>query len=195
MGRAATRLLVYAGILAVGVSTAAAVLAGGPPKVRAGKRVFLVGDSLAQGLSRPLSALAKDHNVEFKASAVQGSRIDSWSNNQALYAAVKLFKPDVILVSLGTNDEYLQLDGGTRQAPHLQKLLAQLRETAPVVWIGPPKLPKASTNGVIPLIVKSVPESNYFPSQELDIPRTQDNLHPTISGYAGWAAKIWKWMT
>lgn len=194
MGRAATRLLVYAGILAVGVGTASVVFAG-PPKVSQGKRVFLLGDSLAQGLSRPLSALAKDHKVEFKSLAVQGSRIDNWSSNQAMYAAMKLFKPDLILVSLGTNDEFLSGDGGTRQAQHLQTLLSNLRAIAPVVWIGPPKLPKNDTNGVIPLIVKSVPNNYYFPSQELDIPRAPDKLHPTAEGYAGWAAKIWKWMT
>jgi lysophospholipase L1-like esterase len=194
MGRAATRLLIYAGVLAVGVGTASVALAG-PPKLRPGKRVFLVGDSLAVGLSRPLSALAKDNNVAFESMAIQGTRLDQWANNETLFAAIQKFKPDLILVSLGTNDEYLNLDGGTKQAPHLKALLGRLRMFAPVAWIGPPKLPKQGSNGVVPLIMKSVPSSHYFPSHELDISRAPDKLHPTTGGYAGWAGKIWEWIT
>lgn len=194
MGRAATRLLIYAGVLAVGVGTASIALAR-PPRLRPGKRIFLLGDSLAVGLSRPLSALAKDNNVAFESMAIQGTRLDQWANNETLFAAIQKFKPDLILVSLGTNDEYMQLDGGAVQGPHLRTLLSKLRRFAPVVWIGPPKLPKAGTNGVIPLIVSNIPSSHYFPSHELEIPRAPDKLHPTTSGYAGWAGKIWEWLS
>lgn len=195
MGIAATRLLVYAGVLAVGVGTAAVAFTGGPPKLRAGKRVFLLGDSLAVGLSRPLATIAKDHGVAFESMAVQGTRIDQWANNEALFAAVRKFKPNLILISLGTNDEYMTGDGGTRQKPYLQKLLSTLEAIAPVAWIGPPKLPKTGTNGVIPMIVETVPSSMYYPSQKLEIPRAPDKLHPTTGGYAGWAGEIWKWLT
>jgi lysophospholipase L1-like esterase len=179
MSRATTRLLIYAGVLAVGVGTASVALAG-PPKLHPGKRVFLLGDSLAVGLSRPLSALAKDNRVAFESMAIQGTRLDQWANNPKLFAAIQKFKPDVILVSLGTNDEYMKLDGGVKQAPHLHTLLAN---------------PKTGTNGVVPLIMKNVPSSHYFPSHELEIPRAPDKLHPTTAGYAGWAAKIWSWIT
>lgn len=194
MGVAATRLLVYAGVLAVGVGTAAVALAG-PPKIRAGMKVFIVGDSLAVGLRRPLSSLATDHKVAFEWMAIQGTRIDQWANNQALFAALDRFKPDLILVSLGTNDEYMQLDAREKQRPHITKLLRELRSRAPVAWIGPPKLPKTGTNGAILLIQENVPSSHYYPSQKLEIPRGGDKLHPTTAGYAGWAAKIWSWIT
>lgn len=191
----ATRLLLYAGIVAVGVGTAAALSAASGPKIKPQMKVFLVGDSLAVGLRRPLAALASDHLVQFQSAAKEGTRIDNWSNDSALYAALDTFKPDLILVSLGTNDEYLAGDARLRQAPHLSKLLGQLRKRAPVVWIGPPKLPKSGTNGAIPLILENVSSSHYYPSQKLDIPRTPDKLHPTVGGYAGWAAEIWKWLT
>lgn len=194
MGQAATRLLVYAGVLAVGVGTAAVVLSG-PPKMKPGMRVFLLGDSLAVGLSRPLSALARDHKIAFESMAISGTRIDQWANNQTLFAAINKFKPDLILISLGTNDEYMKLDAKARQEPHIKKLLATLRASAPVAWIGPPKLPKSGTNGAIPLILDNVPSSHYYPSQKLDIPRAPDKLHPTTGGYAGWAAKVWGWIT
>lgn len=202
MGKAGTRLLVYAGAIAVGVGTAAMAFGGvRTPKVKPGQKVFLLGDSLAVGLSRPLSAIAADHKVEFKSMAKEGTRLDQWANNEALYKAIREFKPDVILVSLGTNDEYMKLDAKTRQRPHIQKLLKELRSHAPVVWIGPPTLPKSGgyawsgTNGAIPLIIENVPSSHYFPSHKLPIPRAPDRLHPSVRGAAGWAEKIWGFIT
>ena len=201
MGKASTRLLVYAGILTVGGVAAAAVLQGGPPKIKSGMKIFLLGDSLAVGLTPPLSALASEHKVGFKAMAKSGTRIDQWSNNAALYQAIQDFKPDLILVSLGTNDEYMKLDAHAKQAPHIRTLLQQLRKSAPVVWIGPPKLPStgfyawSKTNGALPLIHEHVPSSHYFPSHELAIPRAPDQLHPNVKGAAGWAGEIWKFIT
>jgi len=195
MSKAATRMLIYAGILAVGVGATTIAIASGPPKVQRGSRIFLLGDSLAVGLSRPISALAKDSGILFESQAIEGTRIDQWASKPELYTALDRFKPDIILVSLGTNDEYMKLDAKTRQEPHIKKLLHELRSRAPVAWIGPPKLPKKGTNGAIPLILENVPSSNYFPSQKLEIPRAPDKLHPTVSGYAGWAANIWKWIT
>lgn len=194
MAKASTRLLVYAG-LAVGAGAAAIALVSGPPKIRPGMRVFLLGDSLAVGLGRPMSLLARDGKVGFDSMAKEGTRIDQWAKNEALFQKLTAFRPDLILVSLGTNDEYLQLDAGARQAAPLSELLTRLRAKAPVVWIGPPTLPKQGTNGATALIRRNVPSSHYFPSQNLTIPRSPDKLHPTAGGYAGWAGAIWKWLT
>lgn len=192
---AATRLLVYGGLAAAGAAITWKVLDGGPPKIVRGSRVFLLGDSLAVGLAYPLGQLAKDHGVAFSSMAIQGTRIDEWAASQKLLDAITAFKPTHILVSLGTNDEYMKLDAKARQAAPLAKLLSALKAHAPVLWIGPPKLPKTGTNGAIPLILENVPASHYFPSQKLEIPRAGDGLHPTVAGYAGWAANIWKWAT
>ena len=174
---------------------------GVPPKLKPGMRLFLIGDSLAVGLTKPLSALATEHKIAFKSMAEVGTRIDQWAQNDKMFQAVREFKPDLILVSLGTNDEFMKLDAKERQAPHLDKLLKNLREVAPVAWIGPPKLPTSGTytwkgtNGAIPLIQERVPSNMYFPSQTLEIPRAPDKLHPSVAGAALWAGKIWSWIT
>lgn len=193
------RLLVYAGLLTVGGVAAASFF--GTPNIRPGQKVFLLGDSLAVGLSTPLSQIAKDHKVGFQSMAVSGTRIDQWANNAAMYQTVRDFQPDLILVSLGTNDEYMQLDARSKQAAPLRKLLGELRSVAPVVWIGPPRLPQSGgyawkgTNGAIPLIRENVPSSHYFPSHTLEIPRAPDQLHPSVRGAAGWAGKIWEFIS
>jgi lysophospholipase L1-like esterase len=201
MGKASTRLLVYAGILTVGGVAAAAVLSGGPPKIKPGMKIFLLGDSLAVGLTTPLQTLAQEHRVGFQAMAKEGTRIDQWAQNAALFQAIQAFKPDLILVSLGTNDEYMKLDAYEKQGSHIRTLLSKLRAFAPVVWIGPPRLPSSGSytwtksNGALQLIHENVPASHYFPSHELDIPRSPDLLHPNVKGAAGWAGEIWKFIT
>lgn len=186
------RLWVYAGLAATGIGVATLLLAD-RPKLKPGMKVFLLGDSLAVGLSVPLRALSKDYGIVFQSMGKVGSRIDQWALDEDMYDAVQKFQPDLVLVSLGTNDEYLAGDGGSRQAPFLDKLLYRLRGVSKdVVWIGPPKLPKAGTNGVIPEILKAIPRSHYIPSQEYDIPRAPDQLHPTIAGYAYWASLVWR---
>jgi lysophospholipase L1-like esterase len=188
------RRLLYAGLLvAAGVGL---VRAFRGPRIERGKtRLLMIGDSLAEGLGPPLQSLARESNVEFARLSRGGTRIDQWAGSRVLAEKIETFKPTMILVSLGTNDEYMS--GGSvpeRQAPYLERLLTRLQsQNAEVVWIGPPRLPRA-TQGVVALIRKTIPSSHYFASDRLTIPRGPDGLHPTVRGYAGWAGAIWRWL-
>jgi len=188
---------IYAGlaVAAAGVSAVGLVKVLSGPRLRAGRtRLFLVGDSLAVGLAPHFKALAAESNIAFDSLAKEGTRIDQWANSQVLADRLRTFQPSLILVSLGTNDEYLSDGAPARQAPFLQTLLKNLRAVAPEVWIGPPTLPK-ETNGIVALIRSSVPDSHYFPSENLDIARGPDSLHPTARGYAAWAGSVWRWLS
>lgn len=189
---------IYAGLaVAAGVSAVGLVKLLSGPRVKPGRsRVFLVGDSLAVGLAPHLKALSAEAKIPFEALAKEGTRIDQWAGSQVLRDKLQAFAPTLILVSLGTNDEYLGEGGAQRQAPYLQTLLQNLRAASPeVAWIGPPRLPKASSNGVVALIRSKVPDTHYFPSENLDITRGPDGLHPTARGYAAWAGSIWRWLS
>lgn len=189
------RRLLYAGLLvAAGVGLARAFRG---PRIEPGStRLLLVGDSLAEGLGPPLQAMANEANVPFSKIVRGGTRIDQWAGSQKLTERIDSFRPTMVLVSLGTNDEYMTgSDVAERQAPHLERLLSRLRSgEAEVVWIGPPRLP-VSSKGVVPLIRRTVPKSHYFPSERLTIPRGPDSLHPTLKGYVGWAGAIWRWLS
>lgn len=194
MGLASTRVLVYGGLLTAGAAVAWHLLAG-PPKLHKGSKLFVVGDSLSLGLAPTLGQLAKDNGVAFRTMGVVGSRILNWYSNMGLEASLAEFKPDLILVSLGTNDAYLQNLNLPEYQLKLQKLLTNLRAHAPVAWIGPPTLPIKTDNGVRQMIQDNVPSHMYFHSENFLIPRSPDNLHPTVRGYAGWAGKLWEWVT
>lgn len=189
---------IYAGLAAVaaGVGAVGLVKAFSGPRIRPGRsRIFLVGDSLAVGLAPHLKALSAESRIAFDYLAKEGTRIDQWAQSQVLQERLKAFQPTVILVSLGTNDEYMPEGAPARQAPFLQTLLTHVRAAAPeVAWIGPPSLPKR-TNGMVALIRSRVPDSHYFPSDKLEIVRGPDALHPTARGYAAWAGAIWRWLS
>lgn len=191
------RAWIYAGLLIVAGVGVVSVLRRGP-KLAASSRVLLVGDSLAVGLSAPIGALARDSKVPFEAIGQVGSTIQQWGGVATLNAALRgklvAFKPTLVLVSLGTNDEYLSADAAAKEKPALEALVALIQQSgAELGWIGPPTLPRP-TNGTVAMIQSVVRESAYFHSERFVIPRAGDQLHPTVKGYAGWAGSIWAWL-
>jgi len=189
------RRWVYAGLgVVAGVGLLRALWPSRPRVLSGQTRLLLIGDSLAVGLGPPLRALSKDQSVSFDVLAKESTRIDQWAGSQKLTEKLQSFQPTLVLVSLGTNDEYLAGDGGKRQAPYLEQLLVRLGPVE-VGWIGPPTLPKAASNGVTGLLQTRISASHYFHSEALTIPRGPDKLHPTLKGYAGWAGMIWQWLS
>lgn len=168
------------------------------PRIRDGSRLLLLGDSLAVGLTAPMRALAEDEGVPFASVAREGSTISDFGGLRPTEQAARLqqaladFAPTLVLVSLGTNDEYLSEAALAAERDDLDALLEQLAPYE-VAWVGVPELPKAASNGAVRMIRETgLP---YFPSQRLDLQRGPDHLHPTVAGYAKWAGILWSWLT
>lgn len=213
------RAWIYVGLGAAAVTAVGLVELLGAPTLRPGDRILLVGDSLAVGLTVPLGALCRDNGIAFQALATVGTRIDQWATSDSLTQALMNFQPTLVLVSLGTNDAYMQpspgQDIGQRQAPYMEELLSKIEQyphqsdtgTGPraIVWISPPTLPTAAISlpSVMGLIESEHainfprirPRIAFFPTQRLTLPRGPDNLHPVASGYAAWAGALWQWLT
>lgn len=174
------------------------VLSSRHPKIGSDSRILLIGDSLAVGLGPHLRALARDENIDFAVVARRGATISDFGGLVAteesarLGEALEQFEPTLVLIALGTNDEYLSPEALEREQDDLDALLEQL---APydVAWIGVPELPKPDSNGAVRMIRDTgVP---YFPSAQLELERAADELHPTVAGYAKWAGILWSWLT
>lgn len=186
--------MVYVGLGAatVGAGMLFASFALKRPKIGKKTRLLVVGDSLAVGLSPHFKSMSEERGIPFSSLAKVGTRIDQWASDVPLAERLRTFAPTVVLISLGTNDEYGKT--GQQQAPHIATLIAKIKAAgAKPVWIGPPKL--AKSNGVIEAIQAQIPSGDYFDSRLLEIPRAPDGLHPTGSGYARWAGLIWAWLT
>ena len=187
----------YAGLaLAAGVGVVRLMSA---PRLKRGLKVLLIGDSLAVGTAPHYTALAKEAGIDFKGLGITGTRIDQWAGSQELPKVLASFQPDLVLVSLGTNDAFMQgADVVAKQRAQLDKLLLQLHGRD-VVWVGPPTLPSPPNPGILSMIQdaagKLAPRFHYFHSERLQIPRGPDALHPTVRGYAGWAGAVWHWLS
>lgn len=174
----------------------------------------MFGDSMAQGLDPHMKALAKDAGIPYFVAAVPGTRIDQWAASKKLDQYLADFQPTITLVVLGTNDAYMMGSVWQKQEPHVQLLLDKLRTFSNVnvndaagphysagteiVWIGPPALPANHMGMSLDqdfLLALAEAAPNYFASDELEIPRGPDGLHPSVAGFAGWAGRIWAYLT
>lgn len=207
--RPSSKSWLYAGLAIVAGLGMVRLLNG--PRITRGMRVLLVGDSLAVGMAPFFAALAKEAGVEFKSLAKEGTRIDQWASNAELAKLLDSYQPNLVLVSLGTNDAYMKGEGVVaKQQAQLDKLYALLTQwprkkdyglgPEHLVWIGPPTLPAAPTPAMVGMIQASSgsalsPRYHYFHSDRLALPRGPDNLHPTAKGYAGWAGAVWHWLS
>ena len=181
------------------------------PRLKKGMRVLLIGDSLAVGMAPHFSALSKEAGIDLKTLATVGTRIDQWATNSELKKLLETFQPELVLISLGTNDEFMRgTDVVAKQQVQLEKLVALLTQwprsrdygMGPdhIVWIGPPALPSPPSPGMVAMIQEGAgnaltPRYYYFHSERLQLPRGPDQIHPTVRGYAGWAGAIWHWLS
>jgi len=192
---------------AVGTVTPPQSQVGAAGRLKSGESILIIGDSLSQGLTGPLRGLAqKDSHAFSSGPGVQGSHTTEWAPggayNQRLTDGLAA-KPSVVLIVLGTNDEY---DARNPQAVNTviqraRAIISQVEASgARFYWIGPP-LPLPFYNGrdpanlVTPALKSAIPSSQYFPSESYTIPRDPtDRLHPSSAGYSQWSGYIWTWL-
>lgn len=162
------------------------------PRFDDDSQILLIGDSFANGLSRQLLSLATDEGLPFEFAAKDGSTIAQW-DSEWLEQKLEAFAPTHVLISLGTNDAYSN-SSPEQIAEDVEELVTLIKEHgAHPIWIGEPELPEAPNDEILDAIQEHAPY--YFNSSAIDIPRGPDGLHPTATGYAGWAALIWNWLS
>lgn len=140
------------------------------------KRVALIGDSYAVGLGPELEKLVPGLRGE----AHQGTNTAEWANHSQKCGScgdwLTAFKPDVVLVSLGVNDN-------PPNPANYQTIVRALHGIgARVVWIEPPVGVNAPAvrAAIASLGVQTIPATTT--------PLAADGLHPT--SYGQWAREI-----
>lgn len=142
-----------------------------PPRAR---RVALIGDSYAVGLTPELAKLLPTFNGEGHV----GISTAGWVNCATCATWLPTFKPDLVLVSLGAND------GTGANAADYQAIVRALHGTGGrVVWVEPPAglaTAGAARDVIATLGVPTIPATQA--------PLGPDGVHP--QNYAPWAAEI-----
>jgi len=180
-----------AGMLVAGGARAAI---GAATKKAPPTSILLLGDSLAVGLGSPFSAIAANNGVAVDVHAVSGKTAVYWQPYvQDLLNSVR---PDMMLVSLGTNDATASNPAAYVEAI---KSICSMAKSSGVrlTWILPPPLPLESPDrfpsleAVNQAIVNCSPEVIDV-SGSLQAMRAGDGIHFTAQGYAAWAKLIWQ---
>lgn len=156
------------------------------------EQIYVIGDSIGVQLLPHLQKLAAKSGVLMRGSPVGGWRVSTWMGNAKgieTVAAAKLWPATTFVVVLGTNDV---LAG---QVPDIKPLCDRLKQGgAKVVWVGPGKLPGASSNQIVTAIraqALTLSKVAYVDTRGANVPLQSDKIHPTTAGAAQLAGLIW----
>lgn len=158
-----------------------------------GKKVLLVGDSLAVGLTgRMRERAGKAGTSVFASDAENSTMITQWAPHR-FPANVTSQKYDFVLVSLGTNDATRQDIGPVKSA--LDKIVVDAAASgAKLVWLGPPALPSRIPNAEAMRQMIRDTGVMYYPTDRQSFARSSDGVHFTPKGYSDWADAVWDWL-
>ena len=189
------------------------------------ERVLVLGDSLFVGAEPPLKRAMQALGVAaFSGISVGGTNIMQWSDNRyaegrAMEAALRDFRPTLVLVGLGTNDEmtrgYKDWRGRDWAPDKLAKnqvgpnfsvakqrasdiaRLARKLSGVKSVWVGPPASPerKWPMERALRDSLASTWSGRYFNTEAVAPPKAPDGIHFTGSGYQKWADSIMAYLS
>lgn len=160
-------------------------------------RVGVIGDSQAFLLMQPdaLPAQAAQTNVRLLGRPAPGSSVISWArtDHDALLVEVLQFRPDVLVLVLGSNDAYMGPRIIANEPPFLRRLVRKLsRVVGRVVWLGPPDLVLARPGVAAFYAMLRSAELDVLDSRNVRLTYWDDKLHPDEPGRRAWAAWAWQ---
>ncbi len=153
------------------------------------ERVLHVGDSMVPLVGNYLRKVAWSKGKKYYIQSVASSSSLDWGSKRWLQDAMYKYDPDLILISLGSN-ELFDPDPG-RRASAVRQIVDDTRGR-PCLWIGPPLWKKDT--GFIEVVKKNLGHCQYFDSSKLDLPRMEDGRHPNWTGGWRWASAVYKFL-
>ena len=183
------------------------------------ERVMVIGDSLGSGVQPLLQSALRARNVEaFLPISVKGTNTLQWCSTRydagrLLEESLASFRPTLVLISLGTNDEGVRdttdwrgnpwpsdspygpdYDVAKQRKPHIEKLAEKLASVKSV-WLGPPtpdplfKLDRGFRN-----LIAQTWDGRYFDSEQYALGKQSDGIHLSTRGNNLWASKIMEFL-
>jgi len=149
-------------------------------------KVILIGDSMGQGLSWGFEKYAENYNIQFKSFAKQSTTTKDWYHEANLEEEIKKFSPDIILISLGSNE----FSGNNIVSKlNIMKLKQKINQhCANLIWILPPIEKAKEYNNIVKEIFT---DKMVFDSNQIELPRGKDKIHPTRTGFFQWTDIIY----
>ncbi|MEZ4375615.1 MAG: SGNH/GDSL hydrolase family protein [Polyangiaceae bacterium] len=151
------------------------------------KRVLHVGDSMVPLVGNYLRPIFQKDGRKYYIESVTSSSTLSWDNKRLLQDAMYKYDPDLILISLGSNELFDR--NPERRVPAIKRLVQDTRGR-PCLWIGPPAWKE--DYGFIAVLKQNLGHCRYLDSVALKLPRMADGRHPSWTGGYRWSVAVWK---
>jgi len=129
--------------------------------------------------------------VAFFSQSWTSEAIQTLSEEDKIEKLLKYYKPDAIILNLGTNN--LTVPHPEAYAANVRAIVKKFGERD-CFWISPPT-PKWKWNrDVIAVIRDNAAPCRFFDSTPLTLEIQVDHIHPTDRGGETWAAAFWAFM-
>ena len=159
----------------------------GPIPAADAQRILHVGDSMVPLVGNYLRQVLAGDKRRYEIISIPSSSTLSWARDHGLRDAIYRYDPQVVLISLGSNE--LFDPNPERRAAAIRQVVSETRDR-PCLWIGPPAWKK--DKGFLRVLQANVGRCRYFDSTRLDLERMADGRHPSWTGSYAWATAVWK---
>lgn len=151
--------------------------------------VLIFGDSMTHHLAMSIAKYGTKNRYKVTGVTWESSSIPGWADSEKLKKYLEMSNPDYVFISLGSNE--MGLKNFDQRLPYVQKILAQL-DSLPYVWVGPPLWKE--DKGFYTMLNKALPPGHLFRTENLDLERGPDHIHPTKKGADMWADTLMRWV-
>jgi len=157
------------------------------PAARA-RKVLHFGDSMVPLVGNYLRPRFEAEGGHYEIVSTSSSATLSWVEGDLLRKTLAKHDPELVLISLGSNELYF-VDDLPQRAQAIQAIVREVGDRA-CLWIGPPSWAKA--RGFLDTLEANLGHCSYFDSAKLPMERQADGRHPTWGASHGWANHVWQ---
>ncbi len=156
--------------------------------------ILLVGDSMAEAVAKPLESKFKSTSDSYKYIFKRGTQVHYWIDNPTLYLDLFRSKPDILLISLGTND-LVAKRSNEKIIENLHILIDEMIsfgvKKKNIFLIAPPI---QNDNDLNEAMEKSF-GSHLIKSKDLLLELKEDHIHPTPESNRIWSGYIFDFLS
>lgn len=153
------------------------------------KNVLIFGDSMTILVANRLAQYGKKNGFNVTSITWDSSSSVTWSKSDTLDNFLSRLNPDLVMIVLGSNELFLKDYNVRRQ--NIQQILAKIGNR-PYLWISPPNWKE--DKGYNAFMTSVLKPGTFYNSNDLDLPRQKDHIHPTMKGGETWTDSIMKWV-
>ena len=153
------------------------------------KSILIFGDSMTILVARRLAQYGVKNGFKVTSVTWDSSSSVSWSQCDTLDNFIKRSNPDLVMIVLGSNELFLK--NFNNRKPNIEQLLAKIGNI-PYLWISPPNWKE--DKGYNEFMTSVLAPGTFYNSNDLDLPRQKDHIHPTTKGGETWTDSIMKWV-